>query len=97
VNIVVVAGVAAGIAEDGALTLLSPDGAPYSYPPEASAMWIALRQLGGDLRAASTALGDAWEADASMVRRLMEEQVSDWQQAGLVRKAAHGLEPMPLF
>ncbi|ALO99604.1 hypothetical protein SHL15_8665 [Streptomyces hygroscopicus subsp. limoneus] len=85
VNIVIEAGVTAGIAEDGALTLLSPQGAPHFYAPEASAMWIALRQHGGDVRAAAAVLGSAWNADVSAVGRLLRKQVTDWQRAGLVK------------
>ncbi|POX57934.1 hypothetical protein C3492_40675 [Streptomyces sp. Ru62] len=84
-NIVIEAGVTAGIAEDGALTLLSPQGAPHFYAPEVSAMWIALRQHGGNVRAAAAMLGSAWDADVSAVRRLLQEQVTDWQRAGLVK------------
>ncbi|MGW2035466.1 hypothetical protein [Streptomyces spinosus] len=84
-HIVIEPGVTAGIAEDGALTLLSPLGAPYSYAPEASAMWIALRQHGGNVRAAAAVLGSAWNADVSAVRRLLHAQVADWQRAGLVK------------
>ncbi|MFF3909701.1 hypothetical protein ACFYZJ_27835 [Streptomyces sp. NPDC001848] len=86
-NIVIEAGVTAGIAEDGALTLLSPHGAPYFYAPEASAMWIALRQHGGNVRAAAAVLGSAWGVDVSAVRRLLQEQVTDWQRAGLVKSS----------
>jgi hypothetical protein len=85
VNIVIETGVTAGIAEDGALTLLSPHGAPHVYGPEASAMWIALRQHGGNVRAAAAVLGSAWDADVSAVHRLLQEQVTDWQRAGLVK------------
>jgi hypothetical protein len=85
VNIVVEAGVTAGIAEDGVLTLLSPHGAPYFYAPEASAIWIALRQSGGNLLEAASELGAACETNVSDVRRLVEEQVIDWQRAGLVK------------
>ncbi|MGW2464039.1 hypothetical protein ACWC2M_34405 [Streptomyces sp. NPDC001761] len=84
-HIVIEPGVTAGIAEDGALTLLSPLGAPYSYAPEASAMWIALRQHGGNVLAAAAVLGSAWNADVSAVRRLLHAQVADWQRAGLVK------------
>ncbi|MEU1366578.1 hypothetical protein ABZ454_10620 [Streptomyces sp. NPDC005803] len=84
-NIEIEAGVTAGIAEDGALTLLSPQGAPYFYAPEASAIWIALRQSGGDLRAAAAEVGAACGTDVAEVRHLMEEQVLDWQRAGLVK------------
>ncbi|MCX5355821.1 hypothetical protein [Streptomyces mirabilis] len=86
-DIVIEAGVTAGIAEDGALTLLSPHGAAHLYAPEASAMWIALRQHGGDVRAAAAVLGSAWDVDVSAVRRLLQEQVTDWQRAGLVRSS----------
>lgn len=85
VNIVIEAGVTAGIAEDGALTLLSPHGAPHVYAPEACAMWIALRLHGGDVQAAAAVLGSAWNADVPAVRRLLLEQVADWQRAGLVK------------
>jgi hypothetical protein len=84
VYIAIGAGVTAGIAEDGTLTLLSPHGAPYFYAPEASAVWIALRQSRGDLCAAAEELGAAWGADAAQVAQLMRKQVSDWQGAGLV-------------
>ncbi|MEV5956148.1 hypothetical protein AB0M11_20645 [Streptomyces sp. NPDC051987] len=84
-NIVIEAGVTAAIAEDGALTLLSPHGAPHVYAPEASAMWIALRQHRGNVGDAAAVLGSAWDADVWAVRRLLQEQVTDWQRAGLVR------------
>ncbi|MEU6848031.1 hypothetical protein ABZ930_39875 [Streptomyces sp. NPDC046716] len=86
--IVIAAGVTAGITEGGLLTLLSPHGVPYFYAPEASAVWIALRQSGGDLSSAAAELGDAWGADVSDVHRLMEQHVADWRRVGLVRTSA---------
>ncbi|WP_307804919.1 hypothetical protein [Streptomyces sp. VRA16 Mangrove soil] len=70
------------------LTLLSPHGVPYFYAPEASAIWIVLRQSGGDLACAAAELGDAWGADVSYVRRMMEQHVADWRRAGLVQTSA---------
>jgi hypothetical protein len=84
VNIAITAGVTAGITETGVLTLLSPHGAPYFYAPEASAIWIALRQSGGDVHAAAAELQPAWEADVREVRQLIERYATAWQEAGLV-------------
>jgi hypothetical protein len=84
VNIAITAGVTAGITESGVLTLMSPDGAPYFYAPEASAIWIALRQSDGDVHTAAAELKAAWETEAREVRSLIEQYVAMWQQAGLV-------------
>ncbi|MFE9445132.1 PqqD family peptide modification chaperone [Streptomyces sp. NPDC006602] len=83
-NIAITAGVTAGITESGVLTLMSPHGAPYFYAPEASAIWIALRQSGGDVHAAAAELAAACEVDVREAHQLIEQYVTVWQQAGLV-------------
>jgi hypothetical protein len=56
VRVVVQPGVSAFVSRHGVLTLVSPRGTQYSYSPEVTAMWIALRQYGGDLDAAAKRL-----------------------------------------
>ncbi|MER6982266.1 hypothetical protein [Streptomyces carpinensis] len=83
-DVVIETGVTVAVADDGVLCLVSPDGAPYFYTPAATAMWIVLRRNFGSVRDAATTLAQAWEADSSAVRLLIEQQVGDWQEVGLV-------------
>ncbi|MFF5408278.1 hypothetical protein ACFY8K_35695 [Streptomyces misionensis] len=83
-RIVVQAGVTAAVSPGGELTLISPGGVRYFYTPEATAMWIALRQHDGDLDAVTYTLGQAWAVSVDRLRDLIEERVSDWQELGLV-------------
>ncbi|MET8565677.1 hypothetical protein ABZV75_35895 [Streptomyces flaveolus] len=76
------------IAQDGVLCLRSSDGEAYSYTPAATAMWIALRRSYGSVQEAATTLAAAWATDNSVVRELIEQQVCEWQEAGLVRASA---------
>ncbi|MET8564053.1 hypothetical protein ABZV75_27075 [Streptomyces flaveolus] len=92
-DVVFETGVTVTIAQDGVLRLGSCDGKAYSYAPEATAMWIALHRSFGSVQDAATALAAAWETDSSVVRELIEKQVCEWQEAGLVRATAVRLGP----
>jgi hypothetical protein len=84
VCVVVRPGVGVEIAADGTLILVSPEGTCHVYPPEATAIWIALRQHGGDITAAAERLAAAWASETVLLRLEIDEYVDNWQRAGLV-------------
>ncbi len=84
-TVTVEAGLRAMISTDGELTLVAPCGTRSpSYAPEATAVWIALRQHGGDSDAATRALTDFWVMDVSEISRLVDACVTRWHDDGLV-------------
>jgi hypothetical protein len=54
------------------------------YTPVVTAMWIVLREYGGDLAAAAERLAHEWSFDVVAIRAEMEERVADWRNLGLV-------------
>ncbi|PXX71492.1 hypothetical protein DFR70_101926 [Nocardia tenerifensis] len=78
-------GVSAAILADGSLVLTSElTGSNYQYSSVNAAMWIALRQHGGDCDAAANMLAVVWGADPVNARADMEMWAEELCDAGLV-------------
>lgn len=85
-RVTVEAGLRASISAEGELTLVTLCGTRLpSYVPEATAVWIALRQHGGDCGAAARALANCWATDVSEISQLVDACVTRWQSDGLLR------------
>ncbi|MDX3372274.1 hypothetical protein AB0D47_37275 [Streptomyces sp. NPDC048376] len=65
---------------------LSPDGRPFIYDTDRTAMWIALRQCGGNVRMAAREIAFLWQADETVIRSEIELAVSDWENDGLIMR-----------
>ncbi|MFE3270760.1 hypothetical protein [Streptomyces sp. NPDC059215] len=87
-RIVVNPGVRENITVDGFLVLASPGAVQSTYPPEAAAVWISLRQAEGDITVAAGILALDLGFDTSDVSFIVRKWVAGWKNAGLVTDGA---------
>lgn len=79
------AGVTAVLRGDGRLELVSSaTGIRMRCDTVGTAMWIALRQHGGDIETAARTLAGAWQTDATNIRADLDVWVDELCDAGLV-------------
>jgi Coenzyme PQQ synthesis protein D (PqqD) len=80
-----IAGVTAALLDDGQLELVqSTTGARWRCDTVGTAMWIALRQHGGDVETAARTLAGALESDPTNIKADLDIWVDELCDAGLV-------------
>lgn len=82
--------VSATVAEDGELVLSSAEAGEVWYAPDATAIWVALRQHGGDPEAAANRLAEVWEVKPVRVFSWIMDLVWEWCDAGVMKAAPGG-------
>ncbi|GGM22423.1 hypothetical protein GCM10010129_78390 [Streptomyces fumigatiscleroticus] len=78
------ADVVARVLPSGALVLTDGQRRVH-YLPEATAMWIALREQGGEALAAAARLAAAWDEDPELVHTELMRMVEQWGRTGFLR------------
>ncbi|MCW8103511.1 hypothetical protein [Streptomyces tauricus] len=85
-RLVALPGIISDLSGNGQFTLQDPtSGRIYTYEPPVAAMWIAIRQYDGNVRAAAQRLAFEWNEDEMAIRAEMAQSVSDWLDAGLLK------------
>lgn len=74
-------GVKTSILTSGELLLVTAQGV-LLCPPEAAAMWIALRVHDGNIRVAADRLAEAWEESSLIVRAELATWTEKWIMIG---------------
>ncbi|MFR9797761.1 PqqD family protein [Streptomyces sp. MS06] len=81
-------GVTATILQSGELLLRPGGGETRIFPKLCAAMWIALRQHGGDIDRAAAALAAMWNSESVIICAELEIWVDELRAEGLVGTTA---------
>jgi hypothetical protein len=80
-----VPGLHVSVDADGRLDVVMEPARRFRCGPVGTAMWIALRQHDGDVRAAADALATVWGTEPANARADLDIWVDEMRDAGLVR------------
>ncbi len=67
--------------------LIELSGEEYVYPPEVTAMWIALRQHQGDVAEAAETLSGIWMTDRARTRQSISQWAEAWCRDGILMRS----------
>ncbi|WP_331728076.1 hypothetical protein [Streptomyces sp. NBC_01176] len=79
-----VSGVLLTILESGEMLFHAPGGNWSLCPPEATAMWLALQEQGGNAHAAADRLAGVWGLNPAVIHQELMQRVDEWNLAGLL-------------
>ena len=77
-------GLSLTLLDSAEMVLHAPGGNRSLCPPEATAMWLALQEQGGDAHAAADRLTGVWESNPAILYKELMERVVEWDLAGLL-------------